>query len=334
MRCAADGARRACASSSPATPISLPAPTPALAFLGRAVVGVGTASRSSRQRLHPRARRLAVVQGVYGGGSVLAPGIALAVVPRSRGWLGLPRAVSQRGRRRGDRARACSRLRPHRAARPSVTPVSARRRLLPRLAASTGFAAIHAMSFGFSVIVGNWVVTLLEHHGHSKASRPRSARSRCCSASSRASPAARCCAAPRRVALGRREPRRSAVSARSCSRCRCRSPVLVAAAAVVGLAAGVPFAMAFTGARRAARRARGRRRLRQRLGGARHRRRHAARRAHVLAARRRPDRLRRARRPRRARRARDAAVAARPPAVMLTSASPSCPIRRSRAGSS
>src|SRR5438105_3937094 len=31
-------------------------------------------------------------------------------------------------------------------------------------------AAIHAMSFGFSVILGNWVVTLLEHHGHSKSS--------------------------------------------------------------------------------------------------------------------------------------------------------------------
>ena len=30
------------------------------------------------------------------------------------------------------------------------------------------FAAIHTMSFGFSVIVGNWVVTLLEHHGHAK----------------------------------------------------------------------------------------------------------------------------------------------------------------------
>jgi F0F1-type ATP synthase assembly protein I len=25
------------------------------------------------------------------------------------------------------------------------------------------------MSFGFSVVVGNWVVTLLEHHGHGKA---------------------------------------------------------------------------------------------------------------------------------------------------------------------
>ena len=27
------------------------------------------------------------------------------------------------------------------------------------------FAAIHSASFGFSVILGNWVVTLLEHHG-------------------------------------------------------------------------------------------------------------------------------------------------------------------------
>ena len=110
---------------------------------------------------------------MYGGGSVLAPGIALALVPVLADHLGW------------------------RAGYESAIVVCAVCAVLLLLAPAgcaarhageqldCGFfrdtrlyrlAAIHAMSFGFSVIVGNWVVTLLEHHGHAKASRQRPGR--------------------------------------------------------------------------------------------------------------------------------------------------------------
>jgi fucose permease len=103
------------------------------------------------------------------------------------------------------------------------------------------------MSFGFSVIVGTWVVTLLEHHGHSKSFAAlvgsltlvlgfftRIAGGALLSRQD----------APRWVALSLVvEGLGAIVLALSVP-----TAVIVAAAAVVGLAAGIPFAMAFTGA--------------------------------------------------------------------------------------
>src|SRR3954454_7712029 len=70
--------------------ISLPAPQPALAFLGRAVVGLGTGFAFVGGSDYIRVRGGSpLLQGMYGGGSVLAPGIAVAVVPAladSFGW--------------------------------------------------------------------------------------------------------------------------------------------------------------------------------------------------------------------------------------------------------
>ncbi|MES1248509.1 MAG: MFS transporter, partial [Actinomycetota bacterium] len=71
--------------------ISLPAASPALAFLGRAVVGVGTGFAFVGGSDYIRMRGGgALLQGMYGGGSVLAPGIAVVVVPAlastSLGW--------------------------------------------------------------------------------------------------------------------------------------------------------------------------------------------------------------------------------------------------------
>src|SRR5581483_6534263 len=103
------------------------------------------------------------LQGVYGGGSVLAPGLALAIVPALAGFrapylssiivvaifavvLALAPTVHGAARHAGER----------------LDLGFFHDTRLYRL------AAIHAASFGFSVIVGNWVVTLLEHHGHSK----------------------------------------------------------------------------------------------------------------------------------------------------------------------
>src|SRR3954454_1546397 len=69
--------------------LSLPAPSPSLAFLGRAVVGIGTGFAFVGGSDYIRARGGgAVLQGLYGGGSVLAPGIAVAAVPFFAGEYG------------------------------------------------------------------------------------------------------------------------------------------------------------------------------------------------------------------------------------------------------
>src|SRR5213078_812109 len=62
--------------------VSLPAPHPALGFAGRAIVGLGTGFAFVGGSDYIRARGGSpLLQGLYGGGSVLAPGIAVAVIP-------------------------------------------------------------------------------------------------------------------------------------------------------------------------------------------------------------------------------------------------------------
>src|SRR5581483_9705663 len=106
-------------------------------------------------------------------------------------------------------------------------------------------AAIHAMSFGFSVVVGNTVVTLLEHHGHSKR------------AAALAGSLTLLLGFFTRIAGGPLLARRVArawvaaglvVGGAGAIVLALPLPyaLLVLAAAVVGLAAGLPFAMAFT----------------------------------------------------------------------------------------
>ena len=126
-----------------------------------------------RQRLHPRARRLAVPPGR------LRRRLGARAGHRRRGRAAARRAGSAGARRIcsaivvARSARRCSRSRPPRRAR-CATPASGSSRGFFRDRRLYRLAAIHAMSFGFSVIVGNWVVTLLEHHGHSKRVAPRS----------------------------------------------------------------------------------------------------------------------------------------------------------------
>jgi fucose permease len=226
--------------------IALPVAHPALGFLGRAVVGFGTGLAFVSGSDYIRARGGSpFLQGVYGGGSVLAPGVALAVVPllaESTGFrapyltaigvvavcavlLALAPPAPRTVRHAGERLDAGF----------------FRDRRLYR------FAAIHAMSFGFSVIVGNWVVTLLEHHGQPKGTAAAAGSltlllgffTRAAGGSLlRRHDASRWVAAS--LLLGGLGAIALALPL----------PIvaLFAVAAVVGLAAGVPFAMAFTGA--------------------------------------------------------------------------------------
>jgi MFS family permease len=226
--------------------ISLPAPHAWLGFLGRAVVGVGTGFAFVGGSDYIRARGGSpFLQGLYGGGSVLAPGIAVAVVPALTdrfGWrapylsaiavdavcvvlLVLAPAAVRTARHAGERMQSGF----------------FRDRRLYRL------AAVHAMSFGFSVVIGNTVVTLLEHHGHSKRS------------AAIAGSLTLLLGFFTRIAGGPLLRRRDAsrwvavslvLGGAGAIALALPLPyaVLVAVAAVVGLAAGTPFAMAFTGA--------------------------------------------------------------------------------------
>jgi MFS family permease len=226
--------------------ISLPAPHPWLAFLGRAVVGVGTGFAFVGGSDYIRTRGGGpLLQGMYGGGSVLAPGIAVALVPLLAdrlGWrAGYESAIVV--------CAVCAVLL-------VLAPASVRAARHAGEKLDWGFfrdttlyrlAAIHAMSFGFSVIVGNWVVTLLEHHGHGKAVAGAAGSltlllgffTRIWGGWVLAQPSARAWIASSLV-----------VGGVGCILLALPLPigVLVVCAAVVGLAAGVPFAKAFTGA--------------------------------------------------------------------------------------
>ena len=104
------------------------------------------------------------------------------------------------------------------------------------------------MSFGFSVVVGNWVVTLLEHHGHSKrAAAIAGSLTLLLGFFTRVAGGSllRRADAPRWIAaslVARRCRRDRARAAAAATRCSSPPP------RVVGLAAGIPFAKAFTGA--------------------------------------------------------------------------------------
>jgi fucose permease len=229
--------------------LSLPAPQAWLGFLGRAVVGVGTGFAFVGGSDYIRARGGSpLLQGLYGSGSVLAPGVAIAVIPTLTdhiGWrapylsatvvgaacavlLALAPATDHTARHVGERLDADF----------------FRDRRLYR------FAAIHAMSFGFSVVVGNTIVTLLERHGHSKSSAAVVG-----SLTLLLGFFTRIAGGP----LLRRADAPAWVSASLVlgggGAVLLALPLpyvlLAVAAAVVGLSAGVPFAMAFTGAARA-----------------------------------------------------------------------------------
>ena len=226
--------------------IALPAATPALGFLGRAIVGLGTGFAFVAGSDYIRARGGSpFLQGLYGGGSVLAPGLALAIVPLLAGHIGFRApylsGIAAAAVSAALLAFAPRSLRTVRHAGERLESGFFRDRLLYRL------AAIHAASFGFSVVVGNWVVTLLEHHGHSKG------------VAAVAGSLTLLLGFFTRVAGGPLLERPGAwrwvagsLVAAGAGAVALALPLplvaLVAAAAVVGLASGLPFAMAFTGA--------------------------------------------------------------------------------------
>jgi len=231
--------------------VALAAPEPGLALTMRALIGVGTGLTFVAGADYVRgAGASSTAQGLYGGIALAGGGVALAVVPLAEGALswrapfvtGLLVAAAALLLLASGPADAPRLVRLH-ANGASVFSVL-RDAHLHRL------GAFFAASFGLSVVIGNWAVTLLVRDGGTAAAvagaigaltlllgiitrplggwllRHRPSWTRVLLAGSVVAGSAGT------LALAAAEP----------------LPLVVAGAAIVGLAAGMPFAAAFTGA--------------------------------------------------------------------------------------
>jgi MFS family permease len=206
----------------------------------RLVAGIGTAASFVAGAEYTRATiGSAVAQGMYGAVSMAAGGLALALVPLWGSWHApfvLAALVAAAGA-------VLVALAPREPARPPVArglPTIVDRRLLP-------LGAMHAASFGLSVVIGNGVVTLLHRAGGEPEhvaglagglvlflgviSRPLGGR------------------LIERPGIIRASFIVSGLGIATLSIAKPLS-LAIAAAAVVGIASGIPFAPAFAGAQR------------------------------------------------------------------------------------
>jgi len=145
--------------------LSMVAPVAWLAIVTRALTGFGTAVAFVAGSAYVRAAGGSpAMQGVFGGSGLAAGGSALAVVPQVERWLGwrAPYATAVAvallglvvlGAAPPDERRA----RPRPAAGLRAGVLLDRR--LHRL------AVLYSASLGLSVTLGNWVVTMLDRHG-------------------------------------------------------------------------------------------------------------------------------------------------------------------------
>jgi len=149
--------------------VALIAPSFPLGIAARLVVGVGTGIGFVAGSDYVRATvGSTTAQGIYGAAGVGGGGVALVVVPLTTsifGWrapyataliaavlvlASLPLASRDRRTKRAASSGAAR-----------VADIVRDRRLHP-------LAVAHSASFGFSVIVGNWTVSLLEHDGYGR----------------------------------------------------------------------------------------------------------------------------------------------------------------------
>ncbi len=210
----------------------------------RAVAGVGTGLSFVSGSDYVRSTiGTAVAQGAYGAGSMAAGGVAIAVVPQWSSWHA-PFATAALVAGVGTVLIATA-PRPGGAGARYVQRSGRRLRLSDRRLLR--LAAMHSASFGLSVVLGNWVVTLLERAGGDSKSvagvagslilllgvvtRPLGGHAYGHVGLLRAS-----------FILGGAGTALLAIAT--------PLPLVFAAAAIVGLAAGVPFAPSFAGAAR------------------------------------------------------------------------------------
>lgn len=138
----------------------LVAPDPVLAVAARALVGLGSGAGFVAGADYMRSARASpLLQGIYGGATMAGGGLAIAIVPqlepafgwRAPYWSAVVVAALTAS------ALAVSRL--------DVRPGAPRARLaVDRRLVRLG--VLHGATFGLSVVAANWVVPLLERHGH------------------------------------------------------------------------------------------------------------------------------------------------------------------------
>jgi MFS family permease len=145
--------------------LALIGPYPALAIVARALVGVGTGLAFVSGSAYVRVQGGSpFAQGLFGGVALGGGGVALAVVPSVEDAIGW-RAPWLTAIAVGVAGLALLALCPAdgprlSTSRPVTTPAGVlRERRLYRL------AVLYAASLGLSIVVGNWVVTLLHRHG-------------------------------------------------------------------------------------------------------------------------------------------------------------------------
>ena len=231
--------------------LALLMPSFTLGLVGRLVSGLGTGVGFVAGSDYVRATvGTASAQGIYGAAAVGGGGIAIAIVPVTAPWLDwrapygtalicacvvlvcLPLAPRDRGGRK--RARRVDQT--------SAADIVRDRRLYP-------LAVAHTASFGLSVIVGNWAVSLLQHDGYGR---------RLAGAVAALTLLGGLVTRPIGGRIFQRQPENAArllavsmvAGAIGTLLLLWNIPLLarIAGAALLGLAAGIPFAVAFTGA--------------------------------------------------------------------------------------
>jgi len=247
------GAARVCAAGLLALAVcnaaALVAAEPALGLAARATMGIGTALAFIGGSDYVRATGGSpFAQGLYGGLATAGGGVALAVVPLAEGLLGwrapwvtaigvaaLAGLVLALSPRVAAPQRAST-------ARPAIGTLVADARM-------RRLAVLFAGSFGLSVVIGNWVVTLLEDTTALEASAA--------GAIGGATLVLGVVSRPVGGWILRSHPTRVrgaiAVSALvgtlgTLALTTGSVPLAIVGAVAVGLAAGIPFAAAFTGA--------------------------------------------------------------------------------------
>lgn len=206
----------------------------------RVVTGVGTGLTFVAGSDYVRASlESAFALGFFGACSIGGGGLALALIPQWGSWQA-PFVTAAIVAGVGAVVLAAAPRSPGRPPRGLVVPILSDRRLFP-------LAAMHAASFGLSIVVGNWVVTLLERDG---------------GLSDRLAGAAG--ALTLLLGIGTRLLGGHAYSHATVLRASflvggagtallaiaSPLPLVLVAAALVGLAAGLPFVASFTGAAR------------------------------------------------------------------------------------
>ncbi len=238
---------------------ALAAPEPALVVSARALAGVGTALGFLAGLDYIRRHGGSVfAQGLYGGAALAGGGVALAVVPLLDDRLGwrapfisalvvsaaatAALAASPADVRRAPWLPVARRESEAEAAQPSIL----RDRRLYRL------CAVFSASFGLAVVVGNWVVTLLERAGDYRQAVAGAVGSLVLLAGIVGRPlggwlVGRAPARTRPVVAGCFVVSALGTLLLAFSE---RLPLTVLAALAVGIAAGVPFAASFSAAAR------------------------------------------------------------------------------------